>query len=542
MSEELELSTDEILGAASEPVAGVSRSMDDVTMAELMAPTPLAARPTWMVTRYPVSMDDFKDLKEKAEVPEAEPAEPGVLEAMEDTTTADLDAEEEELEAPEGEEVAGPEAAAPLQCGSFQGPTQTPWLPPDPTLAVGPADVLVGVNTDLVGYSKSGVQNFRWVNMTTLFNPVLPAGATIFDPVLAFDHYEQRWIVVIAARQQSPKGSWLLLGVSQGTDPRGPYWIWRLDATLNGSQPSDNWADYPMLGFDTQCIYISCNMFQFDGFFQYGKLRILHKPELYAGGSVRWYDWWNFNNPDGSPAFTIQPAAHFRGRGGNPSAYLVNSLWPDGDSLTFWTLKNPAAHWRGGSSTWQKDHVPCFSYEFPPDAQQPGTSVRIETNDTRLLNAVYQFTGGTKRLWTTLTSRFMWAGDSEARTVAQWYEIDVGTKSVVQQNRYGVSGKYLYFPAIQTDIHRNAYLVFTRSGDTEFAQARYTGRRVSAPAGDMENSRRIQAGESSYTGGRWGDYLGICRDGGDNARVWMFAEYAGAGNTWATWVACASYS
>ncbi len=97
------------------------------------------------------------------------------------------------------------------------------------------------------------------------------------------------------------------------------------------------------------------------------------------------------------------------------------------------------------------------------------------------------------------------------------------------------------FPAIQTDLARNAYLVFSRSGADEHAQLRQTGRRVGDPANDLQNSALVRAGEGSYTRGRWGDYFGICRDGGDGSTVWMYGEYAGTGDTWATRVCAARF-
>jgi hypothetical protein len=42
------------------------------------------------------------------------------------------------------------------------------------------------------------------------------------------------------------------------------------------------------------------------------------------------------------------------------------------------------------------------------------------------------------------------------------------------------------------------------------------------------------AGQSAYTGGRWGDYFGIARDPADARTVWSYGEYAGASNTWRT--------
>lgn len=533
---------------ASEPVDGAPRSLEEVTTAELMALPPTSARPEWMVTRFPVDMEEWQRLELQAR--NADPQQ-AALEALEDTTTPDQDREAEAFisDPPEDEVAAAPAApitAAPSVTVSFDGIPQTAWQPPDNTIAVGPNDVLVAVNTDLAGYTKTGTLRFRWPNMTTLFSPVLPTGASLFDPRLAYDHYARRWIVVVDARRNSPAGSWIMVAVSQGTDPAGSYWVWALDASRDGSNATNNWADYSTLGFDTQAIYISSNMFRIGGSFQYSKLRILNKAELYAGGvgpnhSVRWYDLWNLKNPDGSVAFTIQPAAHYRGTGGNPPAYLVNALWPSGNKLTMWTLTNPLALWSGGAPTLAKTSVNCRAYDLPPSAIQSGSTTRVATNDSRLLNAVYQNAGGVQRLWTVHASKHTWRGDSEARAVVQWYEINVPTNAVVQQNAYGASGKYYFFPAIQTDISRNAYLVFSRCSASEFVQMRQTGRKVGDPANDLQNSALVRAGLGSYTGGRWGDYHGICRDGGNSSIVWMYGEYAGSGNTWATRVCSAKF-
>ncbi len=134
-----------------------------------------------------------------------------------------------------------------------------------------------------------------------------------------------------------------------------------------------------------------------------------------------------------------------------------------------------------------------------------------------------------------------WAGDSEARSVIQWYEIDVPTASVVQQNAFGAPGAYYYFPAIQTDVRRNVHLVFGRSSATEYASLRQTGRKVTAALGSMESSVQVKAGESTYLGGRWGDYFGICRDGSDANRIWGYGKYAAVRGSWGTWVYSAKY-
>jgi hypothetical protein len=520
-------------GGSKLEVAPAAQSLAQLTVEDLMALPPKAARPSWMLTRFPVSMDEYRRLNEAAKEPDRE-----TLAATEDSSVADADLQAEyEYDPPEGEGLAAEaKVLAPAMKATFEGIPQTAFMPPDCTCAVGADAVMLAVNTDLAVYNKNGVLRFRWANMTALFRNVLPSGASLFDPRVAYDHYAQRWIVVSGARRESPPGSWLMVGVSQGTDPGGAYWVWALDATLDGGNPSNNWADYPMLGFDTQAIYISSNMFAFNGGYQYAKLRILNKAQLYSGSSIQWFDFWNLKDPSGAVAFTVQPAVHFRGTGGNPPAYLINALWPSGNTLTFWTLSNPLGFWSGGTASLASSSVSCRNYDLPPDAEQPGTSTRIETNDTRLLNAIFQNVGGVQRLWTCHTSKITWSGETVARSAVQWYEIDTNTKAVIQQNGYGASGKYYYFPAIQTDLRRNAYLVFSRSNATEYASLRQTGRLVTDPANDLQSSSLIKAGEGSYNGGRWGDYFGICRDGNDANQVWVYGEYADTGNTWGTWV------
>lgn len=492
-------------------------------------------------------MEEYRDLARAAEQ-----ADPTPLSAATDETLTEDSSREVAVapyldptsfeDVPEDAALSQQEGSlAPVTTHSFEGTPQTGFRPPDCTLAVGPSDVLVAVNVDLAAYRKDGSLRFRWPSMTALFSPVLPAGAGLFDPKLAYDHYAGRWIVAVAARRQTPAGSWIMLGVSQGADPGGAWWVWALDFAVDGATPSSNWADYPMLGFDTQGIYITTNQFAVGGGggFSYSKLRILNKAEAYAGAALRWYDFWNLRNPDNSLAFTVQSTMHFRGTGGNPPAYFCNALWPSGSTLTLWQLNDPLASWRGAQPSLQAHRVACRGYDLPPDAEQPDTATRIETNDSRLLSSVFQFVGDTQRLWTAHTSKITWSGDGAARSAVQWYEIDTTTRQVVQQGGFGASGFYYYFPVIQTDISRNAHLCFSRSNSQEYGSLRQTGRRVTDPLNGLQGSALVKAGESAYTGRRWGDYFGHARDGGDASRVWLYGEFADALNSWGTWV-CAT--
>ena len=262
-------------GGSTIPVAASEQALSALTPQDLMA-IPRKVRPDWMVTRYPVSMAEFEHLNSEAHKPDRSPHD-----AHADTAFADVTADADAaitIDVPEDQVLAeAPQPAAATTTASFIGIPATGWRPSDTSIAVGLSNVLLGVNTDLAGYSKAGALQFRWNNMITLFRNVLPPGASIFDPALFYDHYAHRYVVVVAARRQSPAGSWILIGVSQTENPGGTYWIWSLDATVDGSTPTGNWADYPKVGFDTQAVYIATNQFQVGGAgnFQYAKFRIL---------------------------------------------------------------------------------------------------------------------------------------------------------------------------------------------------------------------------------------------------------------------------
>ncbi|HEU4443548.1 MAG TPA: hypothetical protein VFR94_02625 [Nitrososphaeraceae archaeon] len=525
-------------GPAAQPA---SRNLEDITARELT--TTFGANPSrekLRVTRFPVSLAEFSQLKSKAE--KAKPARTTRAEqSLVQEDKADTKRVSEEDDIPEIGMVAG-EALAPAIIARFAGIQQTAFRPPDCTIAAGTSDVVVGVNTTMAIYSKSGTLRLT-MGFDSLFRPVIPTGARIFDPKIIYDHNSQRWIITIDSTRASPQGAWILVAASKTTNPAGSYWLWALDARLDGATPTNNWADYTQLGFDTQAVYITNNMFQFNGAFQYVKLRILNKSELYAGSALKWYDLWNLKNPNGSIAFTVQPAVHYRGLGGNPPAYLINALWPSGNTLTLWTLTNPLGNWGvGGSPSLTRRAINCLTYDLPPDAQQKGSSTRIETNDTRLLHALFQHSStGERRLWTCHTTRHTWSGDPTSVSVVQWYEIDISNNTVVQQRKYGGPGRYFFFPAIQTNANRDAFIVFGESSVNAYAHLRQTGRKSTAAAGTLESSVVIKAGESAYTGARWGDYFGICRDPADPSAAWMNGEYAESGDTWGTWTCSAKY-
>lgn len=505
-------------------------------------------KPKWKANKYPVSKAEYEKMVEDAEKPDdhtslalsATDAGHEMDHDGHDGVTPSLNPEEDLPEDMGLNLEAQGQALAPRVRKKFQAISSTGWNPPDCVIATGPKDVVVAANSEYRIYNKSGTQRKRQL-LGSLFSTVLPNSTAIkvFDPRIIYDHYNKRFVMIAAATQSSPQKSWLCIAVSKKSSAMGSWTVWATDSSKNGSKKTDNWGDYPMLGFDSEAVYVTFNMFKGSSF-QYSKLRIFNNDELYKAKPLKYYDFWNLKNPGDSKAFTIQPCEHYRAKGPGP-AYMISNYFGSGNKLVKWTITNPLALWSGGSPSLSRKNISCRSYSMPPQAKQKGTSTRIRTNDNRLLSAVYQHAGGQRRIWTAHNTKVSWKGDSEARSAIQWYEVDVKTNKVVQQNAYGAKGKYYFFPAVQVDLKRNLYVIFGRSSSKMFAQLRMTGRRVSNKKHDLDNSKLIKAGESRHTSGRYGDYFGVGRDGSNPNRVYGVGEYAESSGQWGTYVAMAEY-
>ena len=479
--------------------------------------------------RYPCSKADFLKFKEAATATPPKKAK-RALRATEAEPEAVVDRGIKKPVATPGVSNAAfaAPAAAPTQSRNFDGIRATGWLPPDCTLAAGPAHVLASVNSSLALYRKSGTRVFQRTLTSWFANVPAVRGATIFDPKALYDQHSGRWVLLALAINRATSKSWYLLSVSKSSDPNGGWWNYALDATVDGRTQTNNWADFPGLGVDSRAIYITSNQFRFGGNFAYTKIRVIPKARPYAGQSVNWWDFTRMRDSNRDLSFTIQPCHTY---GGSFTEYLVNSRFGSGNYLTLWSIRFSAA----GTPALFSRNVRTASYNLPPDARQRGGGTNLDTGDTRIYHAVFR--GGS--IYTALTTRWNWGSGGNVSAI-RWFEVSPGG-TLRQQGTYGARGRFYYYPAMAVDTNGNATMVFARSGRTEFASARYTGRRASDAPNRLQGSAPLRMGLSNYVGldgggrNRWGDYNGIATDPVDGRTIWMYAPYAArTSNRWGT--------
>jgi hypothetical protein len=448
-----------------------------------------------------------------------------------------LNAMRQTLAAPQGSisidkaagKSAGPAPSAATLNRSFEAIPFTGSYPSDSIMATGPSDLLVAVNRSFRIYNKTGGQLLD-STLSSWFSNVLPSnqtGISVFDPWVIYDRDSGRFVLLALALRKSDQFSRLLISVSDNNTAAGGWCNWSLDAKVNGSTNTTNWADYAKIGNSNNAIIITANMFRLDNdAFQYSKIRFLPKAALYNTNcpGISWWDHWDLRNADNTPAFTIQPAHGYNSSNTN---YLVNTTNSgSGNQVTLWKAINNSNSNPQPTLT-RSATLNVGSYAVPPLAEQPGTSTRLHTGDARLLNAVWRGGG----LWTTHSTACTFSGDSEARSCLRYYQINPDTGSVLQNHTWGAPGAYYYYPAITADPSNNAWLVFNRSSKTEYASIRHTARRGSDPINSLQGSSQLRGGQGCYVKldsrnrNRWGDYNGMAWDPSTGG-AWIFSQFA----------------
>lgn len=436
---------------------------------------------------------------------------------------------------PQGPEVLGVNdrgGDSPLLLKSYQGSLDPGnFIPPDFDIAVGPNHVITVDNGRFRIWDKSG-NLIKNISSDQWFASTFP-GASTFDPKIKYDHFNNRWILVLLHQSDAPQVGKFLLSVSDDGDPLGTWYNWSTPSNVYGSANSGSWGDYQGVGFDANAIYLTSNNFFFGSSFQGCRIRIYDKAQLYANnaGPLGWTDLWNITIPPGggTSAFGIRPAIVY----GNPSEYyfLCHSSFGSGTAVYLYKLSNPTT-----SPTMTAVSVPVATYFSPPNANQQGGGSPL------LDGGGFNF-----RHEPTYRNGFLWGvhavSDGTGFSSVRYVKINVATNTAVEDFRFGDPQHYHTYPAMGVDEDMNLLFTFSRSANNEFMGAYYSSRLNSDPPNTIDATRILQPGKANYvktfgdTRNRWGDYNGAFVDPSDQKNFWVFTEYAETPiNTWAGWI------
>ncbi|MDP6478732.1 MAG: hypothetical protein QGI75_01670 [Phycisphaerales bacterium] len=392
----------------------------------------------------------------------------------------------------------------------FESILQTPWTPPDPSLAVGPDHVLVTVNMAIAWYDKkTGTEQFS-ARLDSTGNPGffedVGAGSFTFDPKCFYDPVAERFVVLALEVYSDTEESWITLAISDDSDPNGIWYKYRTWSVVqNGTQ--QHWVDYPGLGFDTDAFYVTGNLFGLDDNSGWGGVlyRTIEKAPMLTGDTAVIHD-----VRKGGHA-SVQCAQHY---GETPLAFFVSRR--NSTSLRISRILDHT------SPTVSSSNVAVPAQSPPPGAPNPGGV--IDTLDGRMLNVLWR----DGHLYTCHAIE-----DEPDAACARWYDIDMNTPAspVLYQSGDintlsgpGPSG-YTYFPAIAANMYGDVAIAVGKCDVDDVPSIQITGRSSDDPLGSMDLLTETAPG-SHGADGRYGDYFDMTIDPVDDTTFWYVAEYS----------------
>ncbi len=425
------------------------------------------------------------------------------------------------------------EAAAPSLSMSFSAVSDNlSYIPPDTIGAVGPSHLMTTLNGTVRIQDKTG-----GIISTVSLNSYWGKPSGVFDPKVYYDEDINRWITVACVSSQNANSA-VLLGISSTNDPTGAWYQWSFDA--DGANV--NWADYPGVGFNQKWIAISMNMFTVAAnAFSGPKTWVLDKTTAMTGG-VLTPTLFNpgFDDIGSGTGFTLIPCHTF---GTETDLYILDSDWASGLNKFVRISKLTGA---AATPSWSFQgyvDVQDYSSSFP-DAPQFGTTTTIETNDTRVMNAVCR----NGSLWYSQTGALPTTAPN--RTVALWHQVSTDLTLIQEGAIDGLVGgttTFYYFPSIAVTASNDVGIGFSGSNSGNYPSAYYANRRGTDPLNTFQSVSLMKAGEGIYTKyysgtrNRWGDYSATVVDPVDGS-LWTLQEYAlapsGSGTDigrWGTW-------
>lgn len=413
-------------------------------------------------------------------------------------------------------ESAVESSMSPLPSSSFSAlPLNGTSIPPDTQGAVGPNHLMVTLNSQVRFQSRSGNELFT-VNLHDFW------GADVFDPKLIYDPFNNRWVFVALSDARKPTSS-ILVAVSANSDPTGNWTLYKIKA----DDSSLLWADYPSVGFNKNWVVVTVNMF--DSTFRYSQIHAINKADLYAGGTIHWTSFQD-------TLFTEAPALMYDAT--QPAMYLVTTM--NGNSVRISTITGevgsevliPQTAIASIGSSWANRVAANFAPQF-------GSSNRIDTGDTRMLNVVYR----NGSLW--CTHNVFLPATAPTRSAVQWWQFQ--PDGIVQQlgRIDDPSGNiFCAYPSIAVNRNDDVLIGYSGFSAQGYASAAYNYRSGGDAPSRLRDGVLLKAGEAPYfkpfeNKNRWGDYSNTVVDPLNDFDMWTIQEYAASpsilSDRWGTW-------
>ena len=396
--------------------------------------------------------------------------------------------------------------------------------PPDTCGDVGINHYVQAVNTSIGIYNKSTGAVISTTTFDDFFEGPGVQGTPCDeynngDPIVLYDQYAQRWIIFDFAWQGTANGSWFSIAASKTSDPTGAWWLYAFhaDRTLMN--------DYPKGGVWTDGIYITANMFIFNGNFQHAKIWAFKKPDIYNGTLVV-----QSVTDDAWEAWSILPS-HAKGTNPPPEGapnymYTIDADEygaPGQDAIFWWRY---IVDWNNPANTvWDGSYIlPVAAYGLTSSRVPQPCGSTLDSLFGRLMNpAIYRNFGSYGAVYLNHVAEY------SGRRTERWYEIRIngGVSSIYQQSTFAPDTNHRWMGSIAADKYGNIAIGYSVSSSSLYPSIRYAGRLATDPLNQLAQGEAsmIEGTGCQYTYTRWGDYSSMSIDPVDDETFWYTNEY-----------------
>lgn len=390
-------------------------------------------------------------------------------------------------------------------------------FPPDPDIAVGPTHVVQVVNGAVAFYQKNGTRVFQQPDSPSGFWSGLNATNFIFDPKAFYDHLSKRFFIVELELDDANKKSYILLAVSDDSNPVGTWFKYRIDVGVKRGD-NDHWLDYPGLGYNRDGFVISGNMFPFAAGDYFGQVIALPKAPMLAGQPVTPTKFETLpqiqlaRTPDASMA----------------SVYGVARTAFSGSTLALFSLRN-----LNSTPVLSQTNVAVPTY-VGSVTDVPARGGMLDVIGDRIMST-YARAG---RVFTTHSTK---ATDGKAQV--SWYEINPGnwpisgTPTLVQSGNVASTTFHHWMPSIAQNALGDVVLVYSRANGSTYPEAVYSARKATDAKGSMGSAIRFGESLGVHQVWRFGDYSDVEVDPANNYTFFGVANTFGISSMWETAIA-----
>jgi hypothetical protein len=406
--------------------------------------------------------------------------------------------------------------------------------PPDQGLCVGNGFVVEPVNSAFTIYRRNGSVVAGPFNVNVLFDEGLLEFTS--DPRCYFDKPTHTWFATILFISADNMEARTDIAINSSGDPTTPWAVYHLEATDDGSGGTPVHAgcpcfgDQPLLGIDSQNIYIATNEFSILGQQVNGaQIYAVSKRDLINdAANVHFVQFENLTIA-GNMAFSVQPAIT-QPYDSDAAEYFLESVDPTGtfdNRIGVWALTYQEEVSEGGIPALTNIVITSEVFGVPPNAVQQGSTSLLNTGDDRMQQV--QFIGG--ELWGELNTALTLPGDPTQLSANAWFQIhpsvhdhQISGADITRQGYVASAGNFLSYPAIQASPNGAVAMVFTLSGPTFFGSVAYA--RMSEDGNSFGRIKIAALGSGPYdpNATRWGDYSFAVLDPSGES-IWLATEY-----------------